>query len=154
MWRRKPREIDVTRPCSKEWDELLPTGDSKRRHCEDCGLSLIDVSVMTRREARRAVDGEEGRVCIAVLRDRQGVVQHRPGRVTKTLTAVRRCCYVAAVAIAGLLFGWAERNDSGVRAYRTEHPTDVDCSPSRESIGSDAEGDERKWVRGLGYHAS
>ena len=60
-------------PCSKDWDEM--SGDELVRFCTGCEKSVYNLSAMPRREARKFVAKNSGKVCVRYVRLANGKVQ-------------------------------------------------------------------------------
>jgi hypothetical protein len=80
-------------------------GDDRARHCDACGLTVHDLSAMSRDEAAAVVGGEEGRVCVAFHRRADGriLTQDCPRGVAALRARARRLAGRVA-ALAGALF--------------------------------------------------
>lgn len=90
--------IESPLPCSKDWNEM--TGDERVRFCEGCAKNVYNLSAMTRREARKFVARNSGKVCVRYVRLADGSVQTAGTRVYKI---TRRAPAVAAGALGAVL---------------------------------------------------
>lgn len=76
MSRRRSLEHAPITPCPRTWSSLEPvdpTGAADRiRYCDDCRLHVHNLAAYTRREARRLVEGREGRLCVLRVLDGRG----------------------------------------------------------------------------------
>lgn len=68
-------------PCSKDWDEM--TGDELVRFCSGCEKSVYNLSAMPRREAKKFVARNSGKVCVRYVRLSNGKVQTADTRLYK-----------------------------------------------------------------------
>lgn len=68
-------------PCSKDWDEMI--GDELVRFCTGCEKNVYNLSAMTRREARKFVAKNSGKVCVRYVRLTNGKVQTADTRLYK-----------------------------------------------------------------------
>ncbi len=111
--------IRIASPCAMKWDHMTPVGDGERvRRCDQCRLSVHNISDMTRDESeaflRSIVPG--GRVCGALWRRADGAILTRDCPVG--LRAVRRrlvrLISRAAAAIAVVLTGAAYARSRGL----------------------------------------
>jgi hypothetical protein len=93
--------LRIAAPCAERWDAMQ--GDDRARHCERCALSVYNVAGLTRAEAEALIRGANGgRVCLRLLRRRDGTVLTADCPVGLAARARRRV--VAAVAaVVGLL---------------------------------------------------
>jgi hypothetical protein len=64
------RQLPIVDPCRESWDEMRP--DGRGRHCERCDYTVVDLSTVTEREAKKIVGGARGRLCVRYLVDEQG----------------------------------------------------------------------------------
>ena len=99
-------DIEVEDPCCEAWDEM--DGDERRRHCQRCGSDVVNLSALTRSEARRVVL-EEASPCVRFRRDSSGDVVFRDvqlgrqRRGAKELTAAV-VCSIPFLLWAGIVF--------------------------------------------------
>lgn len=83
--------IEVPRLCSKGWDEM--TGDERVRFCQGCEKNVYNLSAMSRKEARKFVALNSGKVCVRYIRLPNGRVQTAD---TKLYKITRRTSQIAA----------------------------------------------------------
>ena len=68
--------LEIASPCPKTWEQL--SGDSDAvRDCADCGLSVYDLSALTRADGEALLREREGRACVRILRRADGRIQTR-----------------------------------------------------------------------------
>ncbi len=60
-------------PCSKDWDKM--TGGDQIRFCQSCEKNVYNLSAMPRREARKLVAQNAGKICVRYVRLPNGKVQ-------------------------------------------------------------------------------
>ena len=65
-------DIKVASPCPADWDEMY--GDSRKRFCSECKLTVYNLSGMTRVEAENLITNAEGRLCVRFYRRADGTV--------------------------------------------------------------------------------
>jgi hypothetical protein len=65
--------IDIPQPCSADWDEMR--GDERVRFCGACAKNVYNLSAMPRREARRLVALNAGKICVRYVRLANGRVR-------------------------------------------------------------------------------
>ncbi len=101
--------IDVKRPCPASWDAMA--GDGRSRFCEQCGLHVHNLSVMTLDEAQQLVCARAGRLCVRFQRDEKGRVvtldyetRVRRGRSWRFWSAVAASLGLAGAAVRALLW--------------------------------------------------
>lgn len=81
-------------PCSKDWNEM--TGDELVRFCSSCEKNVYNLSAMPRREARKFVARNAGKVCVRYNRLPNGKVQTAD---TKLYKITRNTSRLAAAGI-------------------------------------------------------
>ena len=64
--------IEIASPCTVPW-EAMP-GNERVRFCGQCRQNVFNVEALSRDEARRLVERQEGRVCVRMLRRPDGTV--------------------------------------------------------------------------------
>jgi len=71
--------VSVASPCPAPWEDMV--GDDRVRHCGACGLSVHNLSAMTRVESamllKPLADGQAGRVCVQFYRRADGTILTR-----------------------------------------------------------------------------
>jgi hypothetical protein len=119
--------VRIASPCSASWDAM--TGDDRVRHCDDCNLSVYNISEMTREAAEALVSGAEGRLCIRMYQRFDGTIitQDCPvGARRIRARMVRRIRAVAAVTLtfiggtAGVTWASGVNDIKGRMAAQTE----------------------------------
>lgn len=85
-------------PCSKDWNEM--TGDELVRFCSGCEKNVYNLSAMTRKEARKFVAKNSGKVCVRYVRLANGKVQTAD---TKLYKITRQTSRLAAGIIGATL---------------------------------------------------
>ena len=101
--------IQIAAPCHVSWDTM--TGDERQRHCQQCQLTVYNVSEMSRAEAEAFIAGREGRTCLRLYRREDGTVLTRDCPVGIRYLRQRLARAVAAIAgvllalVSGTLFG-------------------------------------------------
>ena len=64
--------LKVASPCSVAWDSM--SGTERSRYCQLCKLNVYNIAGMTRSEVETMIATREGRLCIRMLRRRDGTV--------------------------------------------------------------------------------
>jgi hypothetical protein len=64
--------VRVAAPCNVDWDTMY--GNERVRFCDQCQLSVYNLSEMTKTEAERLVGNAEGRLCVRYYRRRDGSI--------------------------------------------------------------------------------
>jgi hypothetical protein len=90
--------IESPLPCSKDWNEMV--GDERVRFCHSCEKNVYNLSAMTRREARRFVALNSGKVCVRYVRLADGRVETIE---TKLYKIARRAPLLAAGVLGATL---------------------------------------------------
>jgi len=67
--------LELASPCSAKWSEM--EGNNQKRYCKQCCLNVYNFAEMTRREAERIVESNEGRLCGILYRRADGTVLTR-----------------------------------------------------------------------------
>ncbi len=77
MQRRSLDDLRIDTPCPKRWADL--EGGDEKRFCDECGLHVVNLSALTRREAERTVRRRSAgeRLCATFRRDRDGKLSTR-----------------------------------------------------------------------------
>jgi hypothetical protein len=65
-------QVGVASPCPARWSEMK--GDDRARFCDQCHLTVYNLSAMSASEAVELVTEREGRVCVRFLRRRDGMM--------------------------------------------------------------------------------
>jgi hypothetical protein len=96
-------QIRIASPCTASWDEM--TGDQQVRFCQQCQLSVYNISEMSRQQAEDLVREREGRLCIRMFQRQDGTVitQDCPVGLRKLKAAARRAGQIAAGIVALLM---------------------------------------------------
>ncbi len=92
----------IASPCTVPWDSMQ--GDSRARHCEECGLRVFNLSEMSSEEAAEFIESAEGRTCVYFYRRADGTLLTRDCPVG--LRAVRRrvaALFAGAAALLGFI---------------------------------------------------
>ncbi len=91
--------IDVKTPCHEDWEKM--TGDSRSRFCERCQHSVNNLSEMTRKEAGKLIEQNQGkRVCVRFSRNQFGAIQF------KAAASRRIPIWKSATVLAASLLGF------------------------------------------------
>ncbi len=85
-------------PCSKDWNEM--NGDELVRFCQSCEKDVYNLSAMPRREARKLVARNAGKICVRYVRLPNGKVQTAD---TKLYKITRNASRLAAGVIGATL---------------------------------------------------
>ena len=64
--------ITIAAPCDAEWDEMI--GNDQVRFCSHCNLHVMNLSSITRQQARRIVARSEGRLCVRYMQKPDGKI--------------------------------------------------------------------------------
>ncbi|MBL8915670.1 MAG: hypothetical protein JNM17_33535 [Archangium sp.] len=78
--------VRIASPCTVKWSAMR--GDDRARFCEQCCLTVYNLSELTRDEALRLVQTREGRTCVQLFRRLDGTILTRD--CERGLLAVRR----------------------------------------------------------------
>lgn len=103
--------ISIASPCSADWDAMQ--GDQKTRHCQQCRLSVHDLSAMTTDEAMALLrDAGSGRLCVRFHRRQDGTVltQDCPVGLRRKLRAAWARAAAMLLAIWGGAVGCVRQN--------------------------------------------
>src|SRR5690242_16332982 len=65
-------QIRIASPCHEKWE--LMTGDEKSRFCQQCNLSVYNISNMTSAQAEEFINQQEGRVCVKYFQRYDGTI--------------------------------------------------------------------------------
>ncbi len=95
--------IEIASPCTVPW-ETMP-GNERVRFCGQCRQNVFNVEALSRDEARRLVERQEGRVCVRMLRRPDGTVV--TADCWARLRAARRRGILPFIAML-LIVGFAE----------------------------------------------
>ncbi len=109
-------------PCAKDWNEMI--GDERVRFCGACAKNVYNLSAMPRREARKFVALNSGKVCVRYIRLPGGKVQTAD---TKLYKITRR-----ASAFAAGVFG-ATLTLSALSNAQTPTPPKTEANKSVKS---------------------
>jgi hypothetical protein len=67
--------LEIAEPCPAAWDEM--SGAGQRRHCEECGKTVHDISALAPAAAADLIAGAaQSGICVRVRCDRDGFVLH------------------------------------------------------------------------------
>lgn len=102
MTRRLLDDIRIASPCAARWEDM--EGDDRARRCEECRLTVFDVSALSGAEAERFLRERAaagGRTCVRLYRRADGTILTRDCPVG--LARVRRRLARSLVAAAALL---------------------------------------------------
>jgi hypothetical protein len=91
--------IRIPKPCEADWDSMA--GNDQVRFCGHCSLSVHNLSVMTRGEARRLVRESGGRLCVRYYRRPDGSLLTAPADRLHRIAS--RASKVAAGAFGAVL---------------------------------------------------
>ncbi len=118
---RRPLRVDlddvrIATPCPASWAAM--EGDDRRRFCSQCRLHVYNLSAMTRQEATRFLQEQEGRVCVRLYRRVDGTVLTRDCPIGVSREQRRRLgkLAVAMLLVASMTY-WvvaALTSDSGL----------------------------------------
>jgi hypothetical protein len=64
--------IQIASPCTASWDDMA--GTERMRFCQQCQLTVYNLSAMTREQAEKLIRQKEGRTCVRLYRRRDGTV--------------------------------------------------------------------------------
>src|SRR5262245_1451782 len=90
-------DVRIASPCTASWDAM--TGSETVRFCDQCRLSVYNLSAMTAAEAAALVERTEGRMCARLYRRADGTVITRDCPVGLR-AAMRRAGRAAGAALA------------------------------------------------------
>ncbi len=114
--------IKVPAPCDKKWDEM--DGDDQKRFCSGCQKNVHNISAMPRREARRLVAQNAGKICIRyerlpngkVLTDNQPLTQ-----ISRRSSAVAAGVIAATLTLSALTYAQDDRAVIGTTSAAISH---------------------------------
>ncbi|MBX5481255.1 MAG: hypothetical protein IRZ16_05305 [Myxococcaceae bacterium] len=66
------RRLRIASPCSEKWSEM--SGDDRVRHCAKCRLNVFNFEGLSVAEVKALLTERQGRVCVRMLRRRDGTV--------------------------------------------------------------------------------
>ena len=91
--------VRIATPCPASWDSM--EGDDRVRFCGSCRLNVYNLSGMTRREATELLKLVEGRLCIRLLRRKDGTVltQDCPARASWVGVISRAASFLLAASV-------------------------------------------------------
>jgi len=123
----KERMLDrlyVASPCSADWDAM--PGNDQIRFCNQCQLSVYNLSAMTRKQAEELIAKTEGRLCTKLYRRADGTIITSDCPVG--LRAVKRRVSRAASATLSAILGfitnqtvaWADDGHKNCSHYTTK----------------------------------
>ncbi|HZS37623.1 MAG TPA: hypothetical protein VFF06_12390 [Polyangia bacterium] len=69
------RALPILNPCREDWDEMRRDGAG--RHCARCDYTVVDLSQLTEREAKRVVANRRGKLCVRYRVDGEGELMFR-----------------------------------------------------------------------------
>jgi|SRR5579862_2946377 len=69
------RQLPIVNPCDESWSDMRP--DGRGRRCERCDYTVVDLSTLSEREARKVVGAARGRLCVRYLVDESGELVFR-----------------------------------------------------------------------------
>ena len=144
-------QINIPSPCSADWDAMK--GDDQSRHCDDCALSVLDLSAMTRATAESSLRNGKGRLCVRFRRDRSGNVVttdsaaqrpaqrpvQRPARRTRLWTRIASYLLVASGGWLAVGCGNSSKsltqdtNDPGAQGTGVDQSTEFMGEPTMGS---------------------
>jgi hypothetical protein len=70
------RALPIVRPCDEDWGAMRREGDGRR--CDRCATTVVDLSALTEREAKRLIARAGGDLCVRYRADADGEVRFRP----------------------------------------------------------------------------
>lgn len=125
------QNLAVAVPCRAAWSRM--PGTDKVRYCHECNLNVYNLSGMTAREADTLLRSHRGRLCIRLLRRRDGTIV-RHGSELGRRRPLRRMLY----ALAGLLalVGFPSCVVQSLGAIDIEHKP-VPAAPPQDSNGTE-----------------
>jgi hypothetical protein len=90
--------IDVPKPCDAAWDKMI--GGDEKRFCLSCEKDVYNLSAMSRREARKLVANNAGKICVRYARLPNGKLYTTDKQLHQI---TRRTSIIAAGVIATTL---------------------------------------------------
>lgn len=94
-------QIPINNPCCESWDEM--DGDAVRRHCARCDKDVVNLSMLTEREARTML--AECPPCVRYRFDEAGAVVFAHPQVRRQRRGLERLLGAAALVAPLLLAG-------------------------------------------------
>src|SRR4051794_2777820 len=118
--------IRVASPCPANWDAMA--GDDRSRSCEQCGLRVYNLSMMTTPEATALVAAAEGRTCVRFYRRADGTVLTRDCPVGARSLRDGRLRKIAGLGLVGLAMTSTAVAALGFGRFATDPPPSGDYS--------------------------
>lgn len=118
--------VQIASPCSANWDDM--TGDDRSRRCEQCSLSVHNISGMTRPQAEAFLAeavASGTRVCARLYRRADGTILTADcpvGLAALKAKARRTVARVAATIGLTSLVAWAAARESGGLPFARSQP--------------------------------
>ena len=94
------KNVRVASPCSVDWNTMA--GDERIRHCNQCNLSVYNLSAMTEREVHQLVADHKGHLCVRFYSRQDGTVLTQNCPVGFKIV-MRRFSRIAGLALSALM---------------------------------------------------
>jgi hypothetical protein len=94
------RQLEIVQPCSNDWQQMH--GTNMVRHCKSCAKSVYDLSMLTEREAKAALDVRPEDVCIRYDVDAQGQIVFYAEARSFGLQSLARPTLAAALTLSAM----------------------------------------------------
>jgi hypothetical protein len=118
--------IQIQKPCQQAWVRMK--GDDRVRYCDKCRLNVYNLSGMTRQEATRLVQSNEGHICVRFFRRSDGTV------VTRDCSLVQKARLRVAALVAGLIALLPFSVKAGSALFSSPSMGDMSLPESGQSI--------------------
>ncbi|MBK9155404.1 MAG: ankyrin repeat domain-containing protein [Chloracidobacterium sp.] len=111
--------ISVAFPCDEDWENMA--GGDRKRHCGSCKRDVYNLSAMTRRDARRLLGENKGRICVRYAKLPDGTLRtlDQPLHQITRRSAVAAGVLAATVSLTATAFSQGEPIINRDRETRT-----------------------------------
>jgi hypothetical protein len=92
--------IRVKSPCTVAWDTMA--GDETVRFCKECNKNVCNISTLTRDDAEKLINENEGRLCVRYYLRKDGTIVTRD--CMPIVTRLARFLPLAPAVLAALCF--------------------------------------------------
>lgn len=95
--------IDIASPCSADWNEMR--GNDFVRFCDNCQLSVNNISALTHKEAMKLVLKSKGRLCVQYVRKPDGKIQNASRQfhqITRRASRITAGIFTAALSLSSV----------------------------------------------------
>lgn len=95
--------ISISKPCNADWNAMR--GNDFVRFCDNCQLSVNDISALTHKEAMKLILKSKGRLCVQYVRKPDGSIQNASRQfyqITRRASRITAGIFTAALSLSSV----------------------------------------------------